>query len=273
MLGGAVFRAPSPVTIEQGAVDDFLRDCVVVLPAGGEGSRIRSVSAEHGLHKTSIPLPGNDTMMERTIRLYMRSGLGRFLVLLYHHGESITKVLGDGSERGIDVRYSWDPGRPVGRGGAILHALNSGKISERDNMIVHNPDDQILGYVGDFARTIVKGHLVGRDRGAIATAVVVRGTHYEFSGMKVDGGMVSELESYPFIPIPTHIGVTVFSPEAYPYFRRTFDLSRKTDFEGILFPKLVRQNKLWSVEIPTGSWLSVNTPKALKKLVDFLGNK
>lgn len=269
ILGESVFNGPEQVEIGVEAVNDFMKNCLVVLPAGGEGSRLRAIGGgDH--HKTSIPLPGGKTMVERTIELYRGSGLTRFLLLLYHRGESITEILGDGSKYGISVDYSWDPGRPVGRGGAILNALVSGKIGSKDNLIVHNPDDQIINFPGDFPGEIIRGHLNGVGNGAIATVVVVRGTPYEFSGMKVERGRVSEIETYPFIPVPTHIGVTLFSHGAHKLFRDLFDLSKKTDFEGVLFPRLVAEKRLWAVDIPSETWLSVNTPKAMGKLVRML---
>ena len=104
----------------------------------------------------------------------------------------------------------------------------------------------------------------------LATAVVVDGTPYTYTGMKIDRGIVEQIEMYPYIPIPTHVGVTVFSPGAYDYFLKLFDLTKKVDFESVLFPFLAKERRLYSFMIPGRCWLSVNDPKALAKLVELV---
>ena len=81
-------------------------------------------------------------------------------------------------------------------------------------------------------------------KGALATAVVVDGTPYTYTGMKIDHGLVEQIEMYPYIPIPTHVGVTVFSSPVYNYFTKLFDLTKKVDFESVLFPLLAEERRL-----------------------------
>jgi NDP-sugar pyrophosphorylase family protein len=106
----------------------------------------------------------------------------------------------------------------------------------------------------------------------VATAIVVDGTPYTYTGMKIVGGVVDQIEMYPYIPIPTHVGVTLFSPAIYDYFERLFDLSKKLDFESVLFPKLAEEKRLYSSMIPGRCWLSVNDPKALAKLIEIIAS-
>jgi mannose-1-phosphate guanylyltransferase len=209
-------------------------------------------------------------MAERTIRMYRDEGFRDFVALVFHHAQSVIDVLGDGSRLGVRITYSHDPERPVGRGGAIRNALDNGSIPRTKSLIVHNPDDQIIGYEGSFPRDIVLGHLAGVQRGMLATANVVDGTPYTYTGMKIDRGVVEQLEMYPFIPIPTHVGVTVFSPGVYDYFLKLFDLTKKVDFESVLFPLLAQEKRLYSCMIPGRCWLSVNDPKALAKLIELV---
>ena len=104
----------------------------------------------------------------------------------------------------------------------------------------------------------------------LATAVVVDGTPYTYTGMQIENGAVAEIEMYPYIPIPTHVGVTVFSPNIYNYFEKLFDLTAKRDFESVLFPILAKERQLYSFTIPGRCWLSVNDPKALAQLIEFI---
>jgi NDP-sugar pyrophosphorylase family protein len=202
--------------------------------------------------------------------MYRDAGFRDFVALVFYHAQSVIDVLGDGSHLGVNITYSHDPEQPVGRGGAIRNALDNGSIPRTKSLIVHNPDDQIIKYEGSFPRDIVAGHLAGVQKGLLATAVVVDGTPYTYTGMKIDHGVVDQIEMYPYIPIPTHVGVTVFSPSVYDYFTKLFDLTKKVDFESVLFPILAKERRLYSFMIPGRCWLSVNDPKALAKLIEIV---
>ena len=91
-----------------------------------------------------------------------------------------------------------------------------------------------------------------------------------YTGMRLANGIIEEAVPYPFVPIPAHIGVTVFAPSVYDLFDELFDLTRKTDFEAVLFPILAERRKLYSIVIPTESWFQVNDPKSLNSLMDVV---
>ena len=258
---------------------DFADNCVVALPAGGSGERMQALTDQHRSHKSALVLPNGDTMIQRTVRMYCAAGLREFVALVSYQAESVMKLLGDGSDLGATIRYSHDPDVPVGRGGAIRNALENGSIPDTKNLIVHNPDDQIVNYPlaglgwdpASFPRDVVQAHLTGLRKGHIATAVVVEGMPYTYTGMKINDGVVEEIEMYPHVHIPAHIGVTAFSPEVYPYFLRLFDLKVPTDFESVLLPILCEERRLYAVAIPNECWIPVNDPKDLRELVQALG--
>lgn len=266
----AIYSPGETAVINDSELRQFAKNCVVALAVGGEGSRLKAATDSQQVHKTALRLPNGDTMTERTIRMYRDAGFHDFVALVFHHAQSVIDVLGDGSHLGVHIAYSRDPERPVGRGGAIRNALDNGSIPGTKSLIVHNPDDQIIRYEGSFPRDIVAGHLAGVQKGSMATAVVVDGTPYTYTGMKIDHGVVEQIEMYPYIPVPTHVGVTVFSPSVYDYFTKLFDLAKKVDFESVLFPLLAQERRLYSFMIPGRCWLSVNDPKALARLTELV---
>ena len=266
----AIYSPGETAHLSNTQLRQFAENCVVALAVGGEGSRLKATTESQQVHKTALRLPNDDTMTERTIRMYRNEGFRNFVALVFHHAQSVIDVLGDGSHLGVHITYSHDPERPVGRGGAIRNALDNGSIPRTKSLIVHNPDDQIISYEGSFPRDIVAGHLAGVQGGMLATAVVVDGTPYTYTGMKIDRGVVEQIEMYPYIPIPTHVGVTVFSPSVYDYFLKLFDLTKKVDFESVLFPLLAQERRLYSFMIPGRCWLSVNDPKALARLIELV---
>ena len=248
----------------------FVKKCTIVLSAGGEGSRFKDVVGDLNVNKCSFVLPNNETMIERIIKIYRNIGFNNFVVLVYHQADSIVSLLGDGSKYKVNIKYSFDPEKPVGRGGAIKNAIVNGVIGKNNYLIVHNPDDQIVGDTSSILESFISKHLYNEEKGAVATAVVVKGSNYEFSGMQVEKDLVTSMEMYPFIPIPCHVGVTVFSPAIYKYFDKLFDLQKKCDFEAVLFPVLAEEKKLYACNIPVESWISVNNEKGLKKLIKSL---
>lgn len=256
-----------PKKISEKEWKNFINNTTVVLMAGGESLRFTEVTNGAPVNKNAFLLPTGDTMIEMAIKMYRDAGLKNFVALVFHNATSIEKRIGDGSALGVSIRYSYDPEKPVGKGGAIKNAILNGTISKQHHIIVHNPDDVILDFPGSFPRHIIEGHIHSKKKRALATVVVVEETPYSFTGMKIVNNIVSQIEMYPLIPIPTHIGVTILSPEIFSYFDKYFDLNKKADFESVLFPILAKKNKLGAVSIPANCWIAVNNAKSYKELL------
>lgn len=256
------FRDCSHILSEQ--VNSFIQNAAVALAVGGRGQRIQALTGDKNKNVLRV---GNDqdTLVERIIKMYRDAGIKRFIALVYTHADSIIDVLGDGSAYGVQILYSHDPGKPVGRGGAIHNALLNNSILEDQHLIVHNPDDQIVNH-DTFVTDIVTGHLAGVEQGHISTAIVTTTTPYSYTGMKIDQGRVQDIEMYPQIPVPAHIGVTIFDKSVYPLFKELFDLNQKTDFEKVLFPYLSERKKLYAHGIQNNQWIPVNDPKGFEQL-------
>lgn len=263
----ASFHEPNSVPDDEW--HDFVDNTTVALMAGGESSRFSSVLEGSDANKSAFELPNGDTMIEMCIRMYKDMGFKHFVALVFHNAHSVENRLGDGSSMGINISYSYDPEIPVGKGGAVLNALENGSIPEDHNLIVANPDDVVLRFP-EFPRYISEAHIEGTKNGAIGTAVLGLGQSYHWTGMMVVDNKVVDTKMYPFIPVPAHVGITLFSPAAYPYFRQHFSLTEKSDFENILFPILAEEGKLWSAGLTKGLWIAVNDAKSYKQLVSEL---
>ncbi|HEU5121515.1 MAG TPA: NDP-sugar synthase [Candidatus Saccharimonadales bacterium] len=264
----ASFSKPSPVSDEEWKV--FADNTVVVLMAGGESSRFSSVLEGAETNKNAHELPNGDTMIEMTIRMYRQAGLKKFVALVFHNAHSIEERLGDGSAMGVEIRYSYDPEQPVGKGGAVRNALENGSIPADNHIIVVNPDDIILDFPGSFPRYICEAHIEGEKKGMQATAVLAPGQAYASTGMMVVNNAVVDTEMYPLIPVPAHVGITVFSPQVFSRFKELFSLTEKNDFEQILFPLLAQEGLLWSAGLLDGVWIAVNDLKSYKQLIKKL---
>lgn len=264
----AAFKEPSPIS--ESDWQNFANKTAVVLMAGGESSRYAAVLGGKRVNKNAHELPNGDTMIEMAIRMYRDAGINKFVALVFHNAHSIEDRLGDGKSLGVEIVYSHDPQKPVGKGGAIRNALDNGSIPENFNLIVANPDDVILNFPGSFPRYVVSAHLEGSKRGMLATPVLAPGEAYHSTGMMVVDNQVVDTQMYPYIPVPAHVGITIFSPKIFPRFRELFSLKEKNDFEQVLFPILANENELWSVGLTKGTWIAVNDLKTYKQLVDVL---
>ncbi len=253
--------------------EKFAANTVVALMAGGESTRFSPVLNGQRVQKSVFELPNGDTMIEMTIRMYRDAGIKKFVVLVFHNASSTEERLGDGSKLGVEISYSYDPEQQVGKGGAIRNALDNGSIPMGSNLIVANPSDIIVDFPGSFPRFIASEHLEGVNRGMIATPVLAPGQPSMSTGMMVVDNKVIDTEMFPFIPVPAHVGITVFAPEALLRFKDMFNLNEKSDFEQVLFPILSREQKLWSAGLLKGRWLQIKDPKGYKLLLEVLGRK
>ncbi len=264
----ASFHEPEPVSDE--AWRQFASNTVVALMAGGESTRYAAVLAGEKIQKNAHQLPNGDTMIEMCIRAYRDVGITKFVALVYHNAHTVEERLGDGSALGVHITYCQDPEPSAGKGGAIRNALDNGSIPLDCNLIVANPDDVVMDYPGSYVRFIGEAHLEGASKGYVATAVVAPGQKYASTGMMVVDNAVVDTQMYPTIPVPAHVGISVFSPAILPRFRELFSLDKKNDFEQVLFPLLAQEKQLWAADLTEGTWIAVNDLKTYKQLVDLL---
>ena len=257
--------------VSQKEINEMKAQIVVVMPAGGTGTRIRAETHSQGIHKVMIPVAGKQSMIEKTVQDYVDCGIDKFVILTGFLAEKVEEHLGDGSRWGAEIRYSRDPdGRKVGNAGAILHALNNGAIDDSLTPIVHNPDDMIIGMDRPYGEVFLEGHLKGRKNGCIGTFVVVPESPFQFSGMVIDRGKVLDITKYPPIAVPAHTGITVFDPEVYGYFRRLVSLQVESSFENVICPVLAKEGRLFAINIPSETWIPVNTLKELERVTSAL---
>ncbi len=246
-----------------------LADCALILPAGGKGERMAALAEAGGVNKAALKV-GGLSMIGRTLQMYARAGLKRVVALVFHKADSVAEALSGAKRMGIKVDYSHDPEKPVGKGGAIRLAFERGLIPENAPLIVHNPDDQIVGIERRFPVAIFSRHRALARKGALASAVCVPYTDYQYSGFTGKDGMAVSAVMYPKVRMPTHTGVTVFSPGAVRIFRKLIKTGKKVDFESVVLPYLARRGRLGLAMVPASSWIPVNDLKSYQKLLAAL---
>jgi NDP-sugar pyrophosphorylase family protein len=151
-----------------------------VVLAAGLGTRLRPLTTVRA--KAAIPVAG-EPMARRIIRGLAAHGVHDIVVNLHHLPHTLTATLGDGSDLGATVRYSWEQPEVLGSGGGPRQAL---PIVGADTFFLVNGDT--LTDVDLVA--VAASH---QQTGALVTLALVPNTSFErYGGVVLDAdGLVT----------------------------------------------------------------------------------
>ena len=105
----------------------------LVLTAG-LGTRLRPLTGYRA--KPAMPV-GDQTLVSRILRHLAEAGITDAILNLHHLPHTITREVGDGSQFGLRVRYTWEQPRALGSAGGPRHAL---PLVDGDDLLVVNGD-------------------------------------------------------------------------------------------------------------------------------------
>ena len=88
--------------------------------AAGLGTRLRPLTLTRA--KPAMPI-GGEPLVRRIIMWLAHERVTNLVVNLHYLPETITRIVGDGSDLGVCVRYSWEQPRILGSAGGPRHAL------------------------------------------------------------------------------------------------------------------------------------------------------
>lgn len=149
--------------------------------AAGLGTRLDPLTRLTA--KAALPLAGR-SLIERVLDWLVREGIREVVINLHHRPETIAAIVGDGTQLGARVRYSWEPVL-LGSAGGPRHAL---PLLDGDPLLIVNAEP-----LCDFPiAPLAAWH---RESGADVTlAVVPNPAPDTFSGLRADaGGYVREI--------------------------------------------------------------------------------
>lgn len=160
---------------EPGTRDQGPRLPALVL-AAGLGVRLRPLTYVRA--KPAIPVAGQP-IIRRIIRWLAAHGVTDVVINLHHLPHTLTAVVGDGSDLGVRVRYSWESPQVLGSAGGPRHALS---VLGSEHFFLVNGDTLTDVDLGRLAAAHAKS-------GALVTLALARHhDHGRYGGVRLDDG-------------------------------------------------------------------------------------
>jgi NDP-sugar pyrophosphorylase family protein len=219
-----------------------------IVLAGGKAERLGDATG--GLPKSLVTVGGRPLLAWQLGRL-ARAGVERVIVSCLGGQEgAFLDGLGDA---GVEVVCAGEPER-LGRGGGIRFA--AGFRKESGDVLAMNGDELVDV---DFT-ALLETH---RATGAAATVTVAQPPS-QFGQVDLrDDDVVTGFHEVSRVPYWVNCGIYVLGEEALARF------PEKGDHETTAFPELAGEGKLRAFR-HTGLWLTVNTPKELRRADDYV---
>ena len=219
-----------------------------IILAGGRAERLGDVAG--GLPKPLVPIAGRP-LAAWQVGLLGRAGVERVIISCgAGAGEQFAAAL---SGLGVEVAIAEEPER-LGRGGGIRFA--AGERHESGDVFALN-GDELLDV--EFA-TLLQHH---RANGAAATITVAR-PRSPFGVVELEDDRVTGFAEGGTIECWVSCGVYVLGEDAIARF------PERGDHETTTFPELADEGKLGAFR-HEGLWLTVNTPKDLRRAEEYVG--
>jgi NDP-sugar pyrophosphorylase family protein len=229
----------------------------VALLAGGLATRLRPITEK--IPKAMVEVAGRP-FIDHQLDLLRRNGIRRVVMCLGYRGEQVERHVGDGKERGMDVRYAYDGPTLMGTGGAVRRAMDAGLLG--NTFWVMYGDSYM-----DIDYPAVLDHF-GRS-GADALMTVLRnGNRWDKSNVVFRDGKLLRYDKKVQTPEMDYIdyGVALLRGGAAREIPgdRPFDLAE-------LYTRLVAEGRMVGYEV-TNRFYEIGTPAALDEAARYLSS-
>lgn len=218
-----------------------------ILLAGGFGTRLRPLT----LHtpKPIAPIFDRPFLYYQIDLLKQLPEIDEVILSLNYRPDAIERVVGDGSEAGLRVRYVVEP-TPLGTGGAVKYAARD----VEDTLIVFNGD--VLTNIDLPA--VVDLHRARQARATIVLTPVDNPSAYGLVETDADGNIrrfVEKPDQDEITCDTINAGIYILEPD-------TFDrIPPNTNYsiERGYFPSLVERRETFVAYVDRGYWLDIGT--------------
>ena len=185
-------------------------DVQVAVLMGGLGTRLKNYTKD--CPKSLVDVCGRP-FFDYQLDLLTAWGFKKFVFLIGYKADMIEEHYGDGSSRGISIKYSYDGEKLLGTGGAVRRALD---LLEDDFLLMYG--DSFMDI--DYAETLYR-YERGKAAGARALMTVLRNNNrFDKSNVVMDGGRLALYDKHNPTPEMDYIdyGVCMYERSLFePY--------------------------------------------------------
>jgi N-acetyl-alpha-D-muramate 1-phosphate uridylyltransferase len=222
----------------------------VCILAGGLGTRLGERVRD--TPKPLLPVAGRPFVFHQ-LELLRRYGARRIVLCVGYLGEEIERVVGDGSELGLEVLYAYDPPDLAGTAGAVRGALN---LLGEEFLVLYGDTYLRIDYL-DVQRAF-------RESGKPALMTVLRNEgRWDTSNVVFADGLVKVYDKQHLTPDMHWIdyGLGMLSSAA-------LDVTADPDLAAV-YRELAQRGQLAGYEA-TERFYEIGTPDALSETESFL---
>ncbi|MDF2677395.1 MAG: glgC [Bacillota bacterium] len=259
------------------------KECVVMLLAGGQGSRLGSLTTK--IAKPSVPFGGKYRIIDFTLSNCVNSNLDTVGVLTQYQPLILNSYIGDGKPWDLDRLYGGinilPPYQRVGD--STWYSGTADAIYQNINFIDQYDPEYVLVLSGDHIYKMDYSLMINyhKEKKADCTISVIDVTYEEASRFGIlssnQDGLITEFEEKPIYPRSTlaSMGIYVFNWSKLKEYLEldSIDYQSSKDFGKNVIPRMLNSGeKLYSYEFK-GYWKDVGTIDSLWQAnMDLLGD-
>jgi len=228
----------------------------VALLAGGLATRLRPITAK--IPKLLVEVAG-EPFFTHQLRLLKAAGLTEIILCVGYLGEQIVELYKDGSNYGVNIKYSFDGPKLLGTGGALIQAL---PLLGDSFYVLYGDSYLPIDYrkIGD--------HFINSGKQGLMTVFENKGL-YDASNVWFENGEIKVYDKKAKLPEMKHIdyGLGLFKASAFEGYSKTevVDLAE-------VQKKLVSQHELCGYEMKE-RFYEIGSPEGLAELNTLLASK
>ena len=228
----------------------------VALLAGGLATRLRPITAK--IPKLLVEVVG-EPFFTHQLRLLKAAGLTEIILCVGYLGEQIVELYKDGSNYGVNIKYSFDGPKLLGTGGALIQAL---PLLGDSFYVLYGDSYLPIDYrkIGD--------HFINSGKQGLMTVFENKGL-YDASNVWFENGEIKVYDKKAKLPEMKHIdyGLGLFKASAFEGYSKT-DVVDLAEVQK----KLVSQHELCGYEMKE-RFYEIGSPEGLAELNTLLAAK
>lgn len=222
-----------------------------VLMAGGRGERLRPLTDTRP--KPLLPL-GGKPIVEYNIDRMVSFGIDNITLSVRYLGEQIKACFGDGSGKGVHIRYV-DEDRPLG----TLGAVSKIRHFTHDTVLVMNSDLFTNIDLGEFYAHFLES---GAD---MSVASIPYNIAVPYAVMQTEGGLIRSFEEKPTYTYYSNGGIYLIRRQVLEELKEN-EPCDATD----LMQRLLDEGRRLTYFPIVGYWIDIGKPEDYKKAQEFI---